>query len=301
LAAAVLSGTSAILLDNLQRTLASSTLESVLTEGQATIRPFGRLTDVTVSCSALVLITANNAVLRPDMLRRTLPVRVVVDTEKPELTRYDFEPYAEAKRLRPAIIAAALTVALTWWQARGTDDGRRIRQTTLGSFEEWADLVAGAVEWVAGFNPVKLIEEQKEADPRRGDERGLVAEIYRVFGDTEWKAGDAASRVDPQTWAAAVRFKGEHPNGREIGGWLRARRDRVFGPYALRSRHEPGENVTLWRVEKLGDTPSPGHTGHTGHSPIAAGNLAEKRGDKTTELYGACPACPVCPGDEVEL
>jgi hypothetical protein len=155
LASGVLSGIAALLLDNLQRTLASSTLESGLTEGVATIRLFGRLTNTTVPFTALVLITANNAALRPDMLRRTLPVRIVVDTDKPELRRYDFEPCAEAARHRPAIVAAALTVARAWWLARGTEEGRRIRRTTLGSFEAWADLVAGAVEWLTGVNPVR--------------------------------------------------------------------------------------------------------------------------------------------------
>jgi len=101
LASAILSGTSALLLDNLQRTLASSTLESGLTEGHATIRLFGKLVDVTVSCNALVLITANNAALRADMLRRVLPVRIVVDTEEPERRRFGFDPYQEARPTTP--------------------------------------------------------------------------------------------------------------------------------------------------------------------------------------------------------
>jgi hypothetical protein len=49
IASAILSGCQAILLDNLQRTLASSTLESILTEGVATIRQFGKLgADITM-------------------------------------------------------------------------------------------------------------------------------------------------------------------------------------------------------------------------------------------------------------
>ena len=91
-------------------------------------------------CSALVLITANNAALRADMLRRTLPVRIVADTDQPELRRFAFDPYEEAQRHRLAIIAAGLTIARAWWPSRGTrDEGRRIRQTTLGSFEQWAE------------------------------------------------------------------------------------------------------------------------------------------------------------------
>ena len=69
LAAAILSGGQAILLDNLQRTLASSTLESGLTEGIATIRLFGKLIDVTVPCAALVLHHGKQCGARADMLQ----------------------------------------------------------------------------------------------------------------------------------------------------------------------------------------------------------------------------------------
>jgi hypothetical protein len=174
LAAAILSGAPVILLDNLQRELASSTLESGLTEGVATIRPFGRLVDTTVPCSALVLITANNAALRADMLRRTLSVRIVAETDQPELRRFGFDPCDRARRNRLQIIAAGLTIARAWWLAQDTDDGRRIRKTTLGSFETWAELVAGGVEWLVGINPVDLIEERKRQDPRGGDEHAVI-------------------------------------------------------------------------------------------------------------------------------
>jgi putative DNA primase/helicase len=283
LAAAILSGASSLLLDNLQRTLASSTLESGLTEGVATIRPFGKLTDTTVPCSALVLITANNAALRADMLRRTLPVRIVVNTETPELRRFDFDPYAKAKKQRFAIIAAALTVAKAWWQARDTDEGCRIRQTTLGSFEAWAELVAGAVEFLTGINPVSLIEERKAEDPRRGDERGLVAAMFAAFGSAEWKAGDAAEKLAAQVWAGVVRFKGEKPSGREIGGWLRSRRDRVFGPYALRCSTDTAKNVTLWWIECLDRRDM---RDIRDIAPFAAREVA---GDSFNSAVGACP------------
>ena len=97
IAAVILSGVPAFVLDNLQRTLAASTIESGLTEGVATIRQFGKLSDLTVPCSALVTITANNAALRADMLRRSLPVRIVVDDDEPERRSFKFDPYTEAK------------------------------------------------------------------------------------------------------------------------------------------------------------------------------------------------------------
>jgi hypothetical protein len=150
---------------------------------------------VIVPCSALVLITANNTSLRADMLRRTLPVRIVAETDQPELRRFSFEPYQEALRLRGEIVAAGLTIARAWWLARDTDDGRLIRQTTLGSFEQWADLVAGAVEWLTGMNPVKLIEDRKAEDPGRGAEWAVINALRELFGNSEWTAKDAVGQA----------------------------------------------------------------------------------------------------------
>lgn len=163
---AVLQGASALMFDNLQRTVASSTLESILTEGVATVRIFGKLADVTVECRALILMTANNATLRRDMLRRTLPVRIVVPDEKPELRRFDFDPVDEARRDRTELLAAAFTIAKAWYAARDLLENVNIRAKTLGSFEAWADLVAGAVHWLTDTNPIDAVE-TKRASTRR--------------------------------------------------------------------------------------------------------------------------------------
>ena len=194
IATAILSGAPAILLDNLQRPLEASALESILTETVATIRIFGQLGEFKVPFRSLVVITANNPVLRRDMLRRILPVRIVVATDKPELRPFDFDPYAEAKRDRLAILAAAFTIVRAWWWVRETEEGRRIRRTTLGSFEQWADLVAGAVEWLTGINPISLIEARKAADPKHGDDRQVIAALHAEFPSTTWTAKEAIGR-----------------------------------------------------------------------------------------------------------
>jgi hypothetical protein len=256
LASAILSGAPAILLDNLQRAFASSTLESGLTEGVATIRLFGKLVDVTVPCSALVLVlvTANNASLRPDMLRRTLPVRIVADTEQPELRRFAFDPYQEAKRNRLSIVAAGLTIAKAWWAVRETEDGRRIRQKTLGSFEQWSEVVAGAVEWLTGMNPVDLIEERKTEDPRRGDERAVIAALAiwqgRRLAGQWWPAKEAVGGIVADLWANVIQVKDDRPDSRQVGNWLRARKDRVFGDLQLTGRVDRN-GVMQWTVRGL--------------------------------------------------
>jgi hypothetical protein len=310
IASAVLSCAQCVVMDNLQRALASSTLESGLTEGTATIRLFGQLTDMTVPFRALVIITTNNGSFRADMLRRTLPVRIVVDTDEPEKRQFGFDPYLEAKRDRLPILAAAFTILRAWWLAREAEDGRRIRQTTLGSFEQWAELVAGAVEWVTGTNPIALIEERKAEDPGRGEERQVIAALRELFRTAEWTAKEAVGRpaplvqayddpppatgLDPDLWRGVLEFKGERPNPVEVGKWLGRQKDKVFGNLQLCSH--PGSGGTArWGVRDLAEKGRPvGSVGSVGSIPpspremsknTSAGvvTIEEKQG-QTTQL-----------------
>ena len=263
ISAAILSGAPAILLDNLQRPLEASALESILTETTATIRSFGQLSGVTVPFRALVIITANNVVLRRDMLRRILRVRLVVETADPEGRKFDFDPYVEAKRDRLTLLAAGFTIVRAWWQVRESEEGRRIRATTLGSFEQWADLVAGAVEWLTGINPITLIEEHKAADPKRGDERQVIAALHAYFGEASWTAKEAigqpaqrdqfgdedrpATGIDPALWAGVLTFKGERPGPFQVGTWLGKHRDTPFPGFILAGKADR-DGVMHWQV-----------------------------------------------------
>ena len=118
ISAAILSAAPSMLLDNIQRPLAVSALESVLTERTATIRVFGKLGNITVPFRSLVVITANNAAIRHDMLRRMLEVRIMVDDENPEKSALRLRPLhrGEARSAgdpcrradhRPRLLAAA--------------------------------------------------------------------------------------------------------------------------------------------------------------------------------------------------
>ena len=200
-----------------------------------------------------MIITANNAELRADKLRRTQPTRIVVDDEKPELRRFAFDPYREAMRHREEIVAAALTIARAWWLARDTEDGCRIRLKTLGSFEEWADLVAGAVEWLSGQNPINLIEERKAQDPMRSAEAGVIAALHDHFDERTWTAKEALDDLPTDTWEAVIRYR-ERPTAHQVGIWLRRRKDRVFGPLQLTGQVDR-DGIVEWQLRMVGPPP----------------------------------------------
>jgi hypothetical protein len=43
-------------------------------------------------------------------MRRFVVARIIIDVERPELREFDFDPVEEAKKHRPDLVAAALTV-----------------------------------------------------------------------------------------------------------------------------------------------------------------------------------------------
>lgn len=229
IASAILQGSSSILLDNLQRPLASSTLESLVTEdGAGSIRIFGTLTNVSVHSRAFIAITANNARLRRDMLRRTLPIRIVVRDDRPHLRRFDFDPVEEVLRDRIAMLTAAFTIAKAWHIARQKPECAQIGQNPLGSFEQWAELVARAVEWLTKVNPIDLVENAQAEDPAARAERMVIQRLVDEFGDDAFVARDAAQKIELDAWREVLSFKDTSQLATQIGRWLRARRDRAF-------------------------------------------------------------------------
>ena len=232
------------------------------TEARATIRIFGKLVEVTVPFRSLVLITSNNAPVRVEMLRRSLRIRIVANTDKPELRRFDFEPYEEAAHHRVQIVAAGITIIKAWWAQRETTEGQFIRRTTLGSFEAWADLVAGAVEWLLGMNPIALIEEAKAEDIKRSAEREVINALYARFDEDSWTAKQAVTEpptTQPdelhvfswvrETWEDVLNFR-DKPTARQVGNWLARHRDRVFGEHQLTCKLDRN-SIAQWQLRVL--------------------------------------------------
>jgi putative DNA primase/helicase len=262
IASAVLQGAQAILLDNLQRLLASSTLESMLTEPVADIRGFGSLELLRVACRALVLCTANNAAVRVDLLRRSLPLRIAVTTENPELRRFGFDPVEEVLRGRRELLSAAFTIALAWLQERELEENRKHR-LEFGSFEEWGDLVGGSVSWLTDLNPINLIEERKERDGNVSNERAVLQALYAWQTKQNpgplvksWKAKEAATGIDPELWVAVLpKHKEGTPPAHKVGTWLASKLDMVLGGKAVRRASKDRSDVVSWLIDKVADDP----------------------------------------------
>jgi putative DNA primase/helicase len=142
---------------------------------QSTVKPriLGKSETPTCPTGAFMTATGNNFVAAGDMERRTIVSKLDPRCETPETRVFAFEPVALAKKLRPQLVVAALTILRAYHVA-----GRPNRPDPLGSFEDWSDLVRGALLWLGEADPVDTMAEVRAADP----ETICLRQVMAVWG-----------------------------------------------------------------------------------------------------------------------
>ena len=239
---AILSGAPAIMLDNVQRPLGSSNLESSLTNPTPSIRIMRTQEAQNVPWRALVLITFNNGSIRADKLRRFIPVRIVSPDASPELIKFGFDPAEEVLRDRANLLAAAFTILRGRIANPGPTD-------TLGSFTEWADLVSGAVEWLMGRSVVSLIAERKAEDSGVTERQNLLIELQKLYPDHRtFRAKDAAAKLTDE-WEAVL-SEGTKPTAKSVGSWLTRHLETNIGGLRI-ERQKDRTGVYTWKVVEV--------------------------------------------------
>ena len=121
-------------------------------------------------------------------------------------------------------------------------------------------LVAGAVEWLTGINPVTLIEERKAEDPRRGDERQVIAALHECSARPTWTAkeamvgcryGHAGDGHGPRYLGCrASRSRAIDPPPTRSVIWLRKRKDKVLGDIQLVGSLDRN-GIARWQVRGM--------------------------------------------------
>jgi putative DNA primase/helicase len=124
------------------------------------LRPLGTSDVYEVQNRFLVIVNGNNLVAAGDLTRRLLNCNLDANVEKPALRQFDSKPLREIFEHRGDFIAACLTIARYYIAA-----GRPNLQPTLGSYEEWSDLVRSAICHLGLADPVLTQEELIADDP----------------------------------------------------------------------------------------------------------------------------------------
>jgi hypothetical protein len=166
-----------------------SALELIVTTRDTySFRILGKTEDLTVSWRTVVFGSGNNAELTRDMGRRTLVARLESTFENPESRPLSsYRRPDRANRLlewvaahRVDIVDACLTLLRAYVVA-----GRPKVTNVWPAFESWSSLIAGAIVWAGGADPMGCRpSEQGQESPDKTQHRVLVREWARFDANT---------------------------------------------------------------------------------------------------------------------
>jgi len=251
-----------VLLDNVTGTLQSDALDAVLTGTEFQERLLGANEECTQRFHTVFAVTANNALISEDLVRRSLQVRIETGVERPEqrtnFRHPDLLRYALAHRAE--LLSAALTVLRAYFVAGCP----KVAMRPMGSYEEWSRVVRGALIW-AGQPDVAVTQDDLRdcANEERTDASTLLHAWYAYLGEAPTTLADVLedlSRFEvghhPQKEALRQALctvcpapEGKLPTSRKLAYRIRALTGKVMpGGFVLR-RGKHGDRGVPWHVE----------------------------------------------------
>ena len=281
---------SMVLIDNLRAKLDSSAVAAALTAPFWEDRILGASEMARLPIRCLWIATGNNPEFSNEMARRLVRIRLDPQEERPwQRTGFrhpDLMTWVRANRAR--LVAAGLTLCQAWIAA-----GRPRGSRTIGSFENWAQVIGGVLEvaGIAGF--LGNLDEMMEASDSEGTGwSAFIAAWWDRFGTAEVGAShlfEVALSCDP---APPISGHTDRAQKTSFGIAIRKMRDRVFTIRGIRVRITGAgisHQAALWKLELRAETnlaraPS---SPERGEPQTLEGNL-ETRGppDQPTENIG---------------
>lgn len=198
--------------------------------------------------NVLMLASGNNLTFKGDMITRALLCKMDAGIEKPETRRFDVDLKAEIPKLRPELVAAGLTASRAFVVA-GRPSLRELEP--FGRFEEWSNLVRGALVWLGEANPCKTRAYIAVDDPERSDLGQLLAAV--VDNIEGWWTAKQLVEVEASDGILeeAIEQVGSAYNPRKLGNYLRTKEGRIVNGLKLEGRDDKSQKIKKYRVVKV--------------------------------------------------
>ena len=253
-----LAGFPAVLLDNLTGSFGGPSIDSVVQGRVWHGRILGRTESVYLPARAVWFVTGNNLGIKGDLAQRVIPVQLAPQEERPELRTNFVIPklreYVKANR------ADLLTAAFTLLRCHAAA-GRPVSGRPFGGYDDWNQVVRGALLWAGAPDPYAGVEQLAEvADERRDQTRAFLESWYSTFVAESVYLGDLPARFGsgkhPDLFASVKAIAGTKTGdvdfGR-LGYFCRQARGRTFGGYRLEHTGEKRHGARAWRVQRVED------------------------------------------------
>jgi hypothetical protein len=177
----LMAGRSFHIIDNVEHTLSAPGLASLLTtpEWQDRLLATNKTVSIAGNQRGVWCATGNNITVGGDLPRKCYRIRLDAQMANPFLRgpeRFKHYPLLEwVEQQRPAILHALLTVCRAWF-ARGKPTKGA---PTLGSFEQWAQVVWG----VLSLDPTRVVPS--------GEDASCYGASFLANGAEVWEQGDS--------------------------------------------------------------------------------------------------------------
>lgn len=265
LGAALLGGDQILAQDNLERPLEGDLQCQAITQPTLTIRPLGASSKVRVPSRVALMATGNNLVIKGDMNRRVLLIRLDAGCEAPEQRHFERDFLADVLAARAELIAAALTISRVY-QIAGTPALPDL--PAAGGFEDWDRLVRRPLVYLGLPDPLAPIRARRDDDPDRAAMRSLFSAWHSTYGDRPVTAAqviDDASRSRPRfdgmgadyeheaLHEALLLILGERFSVRQFGYVLRRYRGKIADGLRMDHAGQTGKSKShFWSVSPIG-------------------------------------------------
>lgn len=242
--AAALSGEALISIDNVSSVLRSDMLCQLLTQAITEVRILGQSKSVKIANAALICTTGNNLAIFGDLNRRTVRIRLDAGVERPDERTFSFEPVAYAQKHRARLVAAVLTILRAYLSAGSPAPAR-----SMGSFEEWSDLVRSALMWLGTDDPRGDVDEMRAEDP----EKLALSEVLDALPTWQFSAKEIKQQfeTDSDVRTALSRFadRGGNFSTTRFAAFLRRYKGTPVGGRKVVLVKADEKHGSLWRVE----------------------------------------------------
>lgn len=235
--AALTGGPSVVLFDNLKGFLGSGALAAVLTSTMWVDRRLGKNDEsIRVPNQALWIATSNNPTIADEMVRRIVPIQLDAGEEKPferDMSRFK---HPDQRRWLPArrgiVVWSALTLAQAW-----IDAGKPNGQVTIGSFEDWSQVMGGILD-VAGIPGflANIDEFRNEFDTETAGWVAFFAAWYEAHGRRPVRTSEIIGlydHLDDDFLNIDTRYQTSRGRVTTLGKRLAKRRGDIYGGLKL--------------------------------------------------------------------
>lgn len=241
----LLKGDAMLVIDNIARPVEGDALCTILTEAQWQCRRLGVSETVTVPTNCLITMSGNNLTFKGDMTTRAVLCRMDAKVERPEERQFDIDLKTWVPEHRGELVAAGLTILRAFVVA-----GRPGLDTfkAFGRFEDWSNLVRGALIWLGEADPCVTRESIIANDSDR-DALGRLLDALCATGEAMTAAGIVSADVDDLR--AAVEALGYGNDAVGIGKFLQFKHGQIIDGVRLEMTRDRKAKVNVYRATKV--------------------------------------------------